>query len=531
MKSEHIFELELDEYVSQLMDRAKVPAVALAVVIGQEIVYKQGFGKTTVDEDGTEVTPHTLFRFGSISKPVLGTAIATLVEKGQIDLQRPVTEYLPWVQFREEKANRQINLFHLLSHTSGLPTEYSPEGSQDEKSLEDSLRNEIPSYEFVAPPSHFWSYSNAGIRLAAHVAEKVTGKYFAQLIDELVFQPLKMCRSTFSPLIALTYPTAMPSELGKEGKLQTLRRFTNNAARWPAGGLISSVVDLAQFVKLHLNKGAIDGIQLIKPETIELLHKPAIKRNTQSNDGYGLTFETTSYKGFQRVGHSGRHDTYGSRLYMLPEIETGLVIVCNRLCAFEEEIEAIANKIFDLVLRDWPPRENKPTVPVSVGDEKLADFFGNYVGPYKGLAQLLRGPSFTLNGVTYDISEFSPQNDCYVGKSKTGALLSISPQAKGDKLYLLVDGQPCAKLASLSNTNAAELDMGLIGNYEGKAGRVEIIQKEGKLFYTKANKVSTLVPAGKDRYGCDFGLIELDRDSNRDVRGFTIGLTFYYRKV
>ena len=530
MKMDKRIGSELDGFIEQLMKRQQVPAVSLAVVLGDDTIFRKGYGKTTVDDDGVDVNANTMFRFGSISKPMLGTVIGRLIEKKLLSLESPVSEYLPWLSFKDKSANEIINLRQLLSHTSGLPTEYSPQGSQDESGLEISLREEIPRYDFVAPPGCFWSYSNVGIRLAAHIAEVVTGKYFAQLVDELVFRPLKMDHSTFSPLIALTYSTALPSALDEDGNLRTLRRFTNNAARWPAGGLISNATDLAKFIKLHLNKGKLNGVELLKPKTIDLLHGNVVERNTKTGDGYGLTFERAQYKGHIRVGHSGRHDTYGSRMYMLPEARAGLIIVCNRLSAFEEEIEAIASRVFDLLTEKEPERSIPSIEPITDFVDILEDFMGIYIGPYKGLARLSEGPVLSLNGVSYNITDYCSANDCYLGKDNKGTGLSLSPQKRENIRYLLIDGQPCTE-AQIKLESVFEYDESITGRYVSNAGCAEIKVVDNELFYVRAEREYSLIPIDADRFGCDLGLLTVVRDSGGLVTGYTIGLTFHYRKV
>ena len=99
------------------MKEAHVPAVALAVVNKEEILYAQGFGLTSVEEGGTPVSPHTLFRIGSVTKPLVGTAVMRLVENGQLDLDQPLKAYINWFRFSEPHAEERITLRMLLSHT------------------------------------------------------------------------------------------------------------------------------------------------------------------------------------------------------------------------------------------------------------------------------------------------------------------------------------------------------------------------------------------------------------------------------
>jgi CubicO group peptidase (beta-lactamase class C family) len=126
---------QLDERIEGHMKQANVPAVALAVVNKEEILYARGFGLTSVDEGGAPVSSRTLFRIGSVTKPLVGTALMRLVENGQLDLDQPLNAYIKWLRFSEPQTEERITLRMLLSHTSGLPTD-SRSGSSDSDGLE-----------------------------------------------------------------------------------------------------------------------------------------------------------------------------------------------------------------------------------------------------------------------------------------------------------------------------------------------------------------------------------------------------------
>ncbi|HEU5376900.1 MAG TPA: serine hydrolase domain-containing protein, partial [Ktedonobacteraceae bacterium] len=114
---------ELEERIEQQMKDAHVPGLALAIVLGTEIIYAKGFGVTSIEDNGVAVTPKTLFRIGSVTKPLTGTAIMCLVEAGLLDLDQPVRTYIPWFSLSEAEASERVTLRMLMSHTSGLPTD------------------------------------------------------------------------------------------------------------------------------------------------------------------------------------------------------------------------------------------------------------------------------------------------------------------------------------------------------------------------------------------------------------------------
>lgn len=150
------------------------------------LTYAKGFGVTSVEDGGLPVTPETLFRVGSITKPLTGTAIMRLVEAGKLDLDTPIKTYIDGFRLSDPEATEQVTLRMLLSHTAGLPTDGQHFGLRDPQGLEISIREEIPTYALIAPPNRVMSYSNPGVNIAVYVAEIVSGKSYTELMQDLV---------------------------------------------------------------------------------------------------------------------------------------------------------------------------------------------------------------------------------------------------------------------------------------------------------------------------------------------------------
>src|SRR5450759_3698592 len=140
------------------MEKEHIPGLAVAVVKDEEVIYARGFGVTSTEDPAVSVTPQTLFRIGSITKPLVGTAVMRLVESGLLDLDRPVKEYIEWLTFSEKGATERMTLRLLMSHTSGLPRDAQLFGRRGPDGLEMYVREKIPSYSFVAPPGKLYAY-------------------------------------------------------------------------------------------------------------------------------------------------------------------------------------------------------------------------------------------------------------------------------------------------------------------------------------------------------------------------------------
>ena len=291
-------------------------------------------------------------------------------------MDRPINQYVPWLQLDWPRAEEKITLRMLLSHSSGLPTEFSAQGPQDPAALATLLREELPHYRFVAPPGRYWSYSNVGMRLAAHIAEAVSGELLPRFMDRLVFEPLEMRRATFDPLMAMTYPTALPHDRAEDGQLRVVRPLTNNAARLPAGGMFASVLDLANFAILHLMEGRLGGKELLSASTIREMHRPQVFKFTLNKDFYGLALESDLSNGIKRIGHPGSFPPYGSRFTMVTEAGAAVILLVNRTTDFGKSATTIVNSVLSQLLEceidDAPPTARVPE------REHWAGFVGTY---------------------------------------------------------------------------------------------------------------------------------------------------------
>ncbi len=324
----------LDRDLIGLVERHGAPGLAAAAARGEALVYARGFGVTSVEEGGAAVTPTTLFPVASVTKPLTGTLVLRLVDAGVLDLDRPVTAYVPWLRFADPAAGPGVTLRRLLSHTAGLPlfssAGYRPYGATDAGALRRWVRRSLPRCRLVAPPGARYAYSNAGVALAGFVAAAAAGRPFPALLRELVLDPLGMRRTTLDPAVALTYPLALPHARGPAGELAVVHRFPHDAALAPAAGIISSAHELARFASLHLTGGRFRGRQLLAPASVAAMHaRQTATGEPSGTDGHGLTFGTDVYKGVRLAEHDGEGGWCTSQLLLAPDHGAGVVALCN----------------------------------------------------------------------------------------------------------------------------------------------------------------------------------------------------------
>ncbi len=329
---------DLPAQIDRLIDVARVeygaPGISLAVVKDGRILYAKGSGVASV-ETAMVVTPDTLFRIASTSKMFTAAAFASLAEAGRVDLDKPVREYAPKLQ----PCLGETTLHQILSHTAGLRDDAPMDGPHDDAALGNTVMS-WGSEVCFAPPGKIFSYSNPGYALAGYVLEQVTGKPFADSIRDLVLLPAGMIRSTFRPLMAMTYPLA----LGHHPKDSVVRPYPDHAGTWPAGSLFSSANEIARFMIALLEEGRIDGKQALPARAIARMEKPSAKALAIGR-GYGYGLQVFEEDGQPVIRHTGGRIGYGSVIHLLPAQHIGVVALTNNTSIANQLVRDVARLI------------------------------------------------------------------------------------------------------------------------------------------------------------------------------------------
>ncbi len=382
----------LEQRIAAHMGTVGAPGAAVAVISGAGIVYARGFGVTSV-EDGAPVTPHTLFCIGSTTKALTATLIMRLVDAGTLDLDEPVTTYLPWFTFHKEPAAGGVTLRRLLSFTAGLPAGGRDFGPLGDEEMGRFVREVIQWYELVAPPGVVLLYSNTSLSLVGHIAEAVTGRPYRDLMRDLVFEPLAMRRSTFDRTIALTYPLALPHERDADGVLRVTHRLCDHAAGDPSGFALSTVLDLANFAIMQINEGSFAGQRVLSDGAVAEMQRPQADLHNAHGNAFGLTFFLPMYKGKRQVQRDGDIQNYHCMFTLYPEERVAIVAVTNDN-AFD--LEAVLHPIFDELLH--LPEDAPPPRVIEPNTALWPDYTGSYLNPAWGLATIVAdGERLTLD--------------------------------------------------------------------------------------------------------------------------------------
>ncbi len=445
-------------------------------------------------------------------------------------------EYIDWLTLSEESIADRVTLRMLMSHTAGLPTDAEHFGRRDREGLEAFVRERIPRFPLIAPPRKLYSYSNPGICLAGYIAEVVGGKPFVALMQELVFDPLEMKRTTFDPTVAMTYPLAQSHDLKQDGTLSVQHRFADNVAHYPAGFAMSTVLDLANFAMMQMHQGRFMDRQVLSPESVATMQASQVDLYTLAGTGYGLTFGVDTYKGLRRVGHDGGISTFVSRFDMLLDESVAVIMLFNR-GSMEFDSEGIVNSIFDELL--GPPEEIPGPQEVEVERSYWPRYAGSYLGQWVGLATIRASEdhlALDLNGKIIPLKAL--RQDLYFGErpERKGTIsVGFVHEVEGPTHYILIDGNMCRRI---ERDRTFEPDPAAWSGYAG------VYASEGLDTYTVGIKDGRLVihsqvdnaevkcfPLDKRRFACAWGFFEFLVDDNGVATEVKQGDMWTFRRV
>lgn len=320
----------LETKLQTLFEKNHIAGMSVAITDRDKMIKCYNFGVETVEFPDHKTTEHSMYRIASITKVITGLTILCLVDRNILELDGLVKDYLPWLSFTNG-AEQQMTLRHLLSHTSGLPVEYTPNGPREESALEQSLKDGLRDLELLAlPEEKHYCYSNWGIRLASLVAEKQTGKPFSELAKEYILDPLGMDKTTFDIRMAITYPISLPHEEDENGELKVFHYMKENAARYAAGGLYSSASELCKLARFLLAGGVnAEGARIVSERSMQEMFTPHTPATGKEEMHYGLTLFMRNQNDRLTLGHIGSAPPYATSLFVEPESGYGVVTLMN----------------------------------------------------------------------------------------------------------------------------------------------------------------------------------------------------------
>ena len=322
----------LDSTLTEIFTLNLAPGMAIAVVRDTQMIFSKGYGWADV-EARRPVTPQTIFYIASTTKSFTGLAAAMLEEQGRLDLDAPLSRYLPDARLQEPLNPDSITMRSLLSHTHGIDnagpiifrTAYSGEHTNDQ----------LISLLAAHPPAKTgrqYVYGNLGYNIAALAMDVTLRESWRDVLQRMIFQPLGM-----------TSTSAYVSRVPRDRLAQPYRWEPGGFARAPynkgdanmqaAGGLVSTVADMAKWLEAHINGGVVDGRRVFSASAIEETHRrqATFRREVRGvvMNGYGLGWNIATLGGDTILTHGGGFLGFSTHMSFMPQRRIGVVVMAN----------------------------------------------------------------------------------------------------------------------------------------------------------------------------------------------------------
>jgi CubicO group peptidase (beta-lactamase class C family) len=341
---------DLDALVADTMAEWRIPGLAVAVVQNGEIALLKAYGQRDIEAD-LPVTTDTQFLICSITKTFTATGLALLVDEGRLDWTKPVRDFVPEFRLQDAVATDRVTVRDLLCHHSGLPRHdwvWMPADLTRAQMLS-AMRDLEPSRDF----RDVFQYSNLGYNVAGIVAERISGLSWEDFIRTRLTDRLGMRVSFTTQDLASAKDAAAPYSMTGDTRL---RAQLSPISATSAGGINTSIADIANWLRLHLGNGEFKGERLLSPALLRQMQAPRVHAASPEfaefgESHYGLGFGAYTYRGERAVGHSGGWIGWGTLMALLPARGIGVAVftnrdpsavtsiltnyICDRLCGWE----------------------------------------------------------------------------------------------------------------------------------------------------------------------------------------------------
>jgi CubicO group peptidase (beta-lactamase class C family) len=361
----------LDGIMPAQLAREDIGGAVVLVIKDGKVLFTKGYGYADVDKKMPVLPDGTLFRPGSVSKLFTWTAVMQLVEQGKLDLDRDVNDYL---DFKIPPAfGKAITLRNIMTHTSGFeetakdmwftnPSDLVPIG--------DYVKAHVPARIF--PPGVTPAYSNYATTVAGYIVERVSGESYFDYIENHIFNPLGMHHSTFR----------QPLPAGLKGMMSSGYTVASEPAKEfeviepaPAGSSSVTAMDISHFMLAHLQDGKYENAQILKPETVQLMHSRQFG-SLPTMLGMCLGFYEETRNGHRIIGHGGDTLYFHSDLHLIPDTGVGFFVSYNSLGKAEiSPRDALWHAFLDRYYPYQPP----PGAAVANTAQDAEDVAGSYI--------------------------------------------------------------------------------------------------------------------------------------------------------
>ena len=407
---DYSYTVDYAEYrIHQLMKQHHLPSVAVALIDDQDIIWQEAFGWANVEKE-IPATVDTVYKLWSVSKVFTAIETMRLVEEGLVDLDAPITDYLPNFSIQSRFPDSEpITIRSILAHHSGLPRNecHSLMSRAGDYGALGEMVESLEDCHMAFPVGYRYKYISIGPDMLGYIVQELRGENFARYMKENLLTLVGMENSAF---VSAGIPAQKDVALGYEYyKGEYYPYEQGDITSLPSGNLYSTIEDMSDFAHFVFRGGEANGEQIINPETLNLMFEDQFS-SQRDPQPMGLGWKKTRALGSElMVWHDGGpSEGIGSLVALLPERKLGVVLFANEV-SFEGSVSVpLAIDILERMLETKYgiiPPEDEISEPIDIDRSLLEDYVGRYIAFGQVMDVSLRGDRLKgkIQGMKFDL--------------------------------------------------------------------------------------------------------------------------------
>jgi len=360
---------EVTQQIEELLEQYHAAGLSISVVKNNEVIFSDGFGMRDISK-GLPVDEQTLFSIGSCSKAFTAAMIGVLEHEGRLKMTDSPSSVLSDLKFQNIEMDNQVQIHHLLTHSSGL-SNMSTESSSvmfPPQSL-DALVHRLKYLQPSSKVGESFMYCNYTYGIASLISENILENPWQENLNTLVFEPLTLNNTVADNMHSLQFENRSIGYAVHEDKPYEVI-LEDMIGRGAAGRVYSNAQDMAKWMKIWLNDGMLEDKQVLPKSYVQKAMQPQMKiSGAHSSEGidtsysaYGYGWFLDNYFGYKKVHHGGAVSGYSSNVVLFPELNLGICILANQ--SNSSLPYEVTNLIVDELL-DIQRKENEPNIRFS----------------------------------------------------------------------------------------------------------------------------------------------------------------------
>lgn len=519
---------DIDPVIEQALQTYKVPGLAVAVVVGDEVVLSKGYGFRDVEKK-VPMTAETQMPIASMTKQFTVAALGTLVRQGKLDWDTPVREYLPDFRLNNDYATAHATPRDLVTHRIGLPRHdavwYGSDLSREQ------IFHRLQYFPFSRDLRVKFQYNNLMYMTSGYLAGQLAKSSWEELVKGALFTPLGMKRSNFTVAAMRADPNhAEAYELNIKREVVKVEHEPLDTMG-PTGSINSSVDEMARYARMMLAGGSFEGKRVLLEADVQSMMQPQMPSGRTLFDdvfgfqSYGMGLFVQTYRGIDVAAHGGNLKGASAMIVMMPAKRIGVIVLTNR--SGTRLRDALPYEIIDRLLglesarllTRYREREEKgfaeedAAKSAGVSDRKpntkpahaLPEYAGDYEHPGYGRMRIgLEGDRLTLSYYKFSTpldhwhyevfqAPADRQNDLELTRVQfqsdlSGDIASLTTPIEPNVDPITFTRQPPPAMRERNFLNT------LAGEYEGVAPVSIVLRDDNVLQYSVLGNVRELIP-------------------------------------